>query len=936
MVRINSINSVNNYQYSNKQVFKGNETVQTNPQIEQLSNIQPDFAIKTPIAYTKTGEMNFPYDTKAYCYKLANGQRVIVVPQEGETVLRTYVNTGSMNEPDNLRGISHYIEHNLFNGSQGLEQGDFFKQVDKMGGSTNASTGFAETNYYISSNLLNDGDLENKIKIHASMLETPLFAADKLEKEKGIVNSEINMITSDPENLAVNKMLKNLYGIKTTSTDMIGGTTDNITNLTREDVVNYYNNNYYPANMVTVITGDVKPEETMKLISKYFTSKKQPSGQRNFEKLTPVQKTVREDFISDKATASHIAVGFNGAEPQNIKDLIFTEAAMELLSGGSTTRIDKKLKPYNASIYTEEEKISTNPKDGRALMLIAEASDENSEKVLKVIFNEIANITNNPPTDDEMQIIKKRMLNQFSSIFEHSFRTNNAIGAALLENNEAYLNNYQEIIKSMTADDIVNAAKKYLDINKASVTVVHPSSANAESINKNYNDAKSISFTGRKEAIDLSNVKEYNMPDNNFKIVTNNSRTDNCYVKMQFSTEGYNTDKLAAVLVLDELLNEGTLNKNQEEFYKDLQKSGINANFESNNKSVTVYSKFASEDMDKALKSIKELLDNPRFTQETFNEVKSRIIDNISISEKSAFDKLDTEIYKNLPQGKSKSELLKELDSLTLDDVKRLYDSIMTNSKASIAVTAPFNKKPELNDTLFNSIAAYKKFNVYSPEELLDKYIPNTQTQVLTDIDNKNQAEIIEAFKFRRGNNLKDDICLELLNTILGGNASSRLFNDLREQQKLAYHVRSNFKITDNIGLFYLKIGTTTENKDTNEISYDNLQKSIDGFNKHIKKIKTEKVTEEELNNAKLNLKNSILNMNNTHGSQTDGLLYNLNTPYGISRDNEALNMIDSITADDIYNTANYVFSGKPIYSIVATENTLKANENYLKSLQAD
>ena len=935
MVRINSINSVNNYQYSNKQVFKGNETVQTNPQIEQLSNIQPDFAVKTPIAYTKTGEMNFPYDTKAYCYKLANGQRVIVVPQEGETVLRTYVNTGSMNEPDKLRGISHYIEHNLFNGSQGLEQGDFFKQVDKMGASTNASTGFAETNYYISSNLLNDGDMENKIKIHASMLETPLFAADKLEKEKGIVNSEINMITSDPENLAVNKMLKNLYGIKTASTDMIGGTTDNITNLTREDVVNYYNNNYYPANMVTVITGDVKPEETIKLISKYFTSKKQPSGQRNFEKLTPVQKTVREDFISDKATASHIAVGFNGAEPQNIKDLIFTEAAMELLSGGSTTRIDKKLKPYNASVYTEEEQISTNPKDGRALMLIAESSDENSEKVLKLIFNEIANITNNPPTDDEMQIIKKRMLNNFSAIFEHSFRTNNAIGTALLENNEAYLNNYQEIIKSMTADDIVNAAKKYLDINKASVTVVHPSSANAESINKNYNDAKSISFTGRKEAIDLSNVKEYNMPNNNFKIVTNNCRTDNCYVKMQFSTEGYNTDKLAAVLVLDELLNEGTLNKNQEEFYKDLQKSGINANFESNNKSVTVYSKFASEDMGKALKSIKELLDNPRFTQETFNEVKSRIIDNISISEKSAFDKLDTEIYKNLPQGKSKSELLKELDSLTLDDVKRLYNSIMTNSKASIAVTAPFSKKPELNDNLFKSIAAYKKFNVYNPEELLDKYIPNTQTQVLTDIDNKNQAEIIEAFKFRRGNNLKDDICLELLNTILGGNASSRLFNDMREQQKLAYHVRSNFKITDNIGLFYLKIGTTTENKDTNEISYENLQKSIDGFNKHIKKIKTEKVTKEELNNAKLNLKNSILNMNNTHGSQTDGLLCSLNTPYGLLRDNLALKMIDSITADDIYNTANYVFSSKPIYSIVATENTLKANEDYLKSLKA-
>ena len=933
MVRINSINSVNNYQYSNKQVFKGNETVQINPQIEQLSNIQPDFAVKTPMAYTKIGEMNFPYDTKAYCYKLTNGQRVIIVPQEGETVLKTYVNTGSMNEPDNLRGISHYIEHNLFNGSQGLEQGDFFKQVDKMGASTNASTGFAETNYYISSNLLNEGDLENKIKIHASMLETPLFTAEKLEKEKGIVNSEINMITSNPENLAINKMLKNLYNIKTTSMDMIGGTTDNITNLTREDVVNYYNNNYYPANMITVITGDVNPEETMKLISKYFTSKKQPSGQRNFEKLVPIEKTVREDFISDKATGTNIVVGFNGPQPKNIKDLIFTEAAMELLSGGSTTRIDKKLKVYNASLYTEEEKVSTNPKDGRALMFIAESSDENSEKVLKVIFNEIANIANNPPTDDEMQIIKKKMLNNFSTIFEHSFRTNNAIGRSLLENNEDYLNTFQQIVKSMTADDIVNAAKKYLDINKASVTVVHPSSASPESINKKYNDAKSISFTGRKDAINLNNVKEYNMPNNNFKIITNNSRTDNCYLKMEFLTEGYNTDKLAAVLVLDELLNDGTLNKNQEEYYKALQKSGINANFESNNKSVTVYSKFAPEDMDKALKSIKELIDSPRFNQEAFDGVKSKIIDNISISEKSAFDKLNTEIYKNLPQSQTKEKVLEDLQTLTLDDVKNLYNAIMTNSKASIAVTAPFNRKPELNNILFKNIASYKKFNVYKPEELLDKYVPNTETKVLTDTDNKNQAEIIEAFKFRRGNNLKDDICLALLNTIFGGNASSRLFNDLREQQKLAYHVRSNFKITDNTGIFYLKIGTTTENKDTNEISYDNLQKSIDGFNKHIQKIKTEKVTEEELNNAKLNLKNSILNMNNTYGSQTDRLLYNLNTPYGISRDNQALQMVDSITADDIYNTANYVFSGKPIYSIVATENTLNANDSYLKSL---
>ena len=90
---------------------------------------------------------------------------------------------------------------------------------------------------------------------------------------------------------------------------------------------------------------------------------------------------------------------------------------------------------------------------------------------------------------------------------------------------------------------------------------------------------------------------------------------------------------------------------------------------------------------------------------------------------------------------------------------------------------------------------------------------------MLTDVDNKNQAEIIEAFKFRTSNNLKDEICIDLFKYNSRGNTSSGLFNDLREQQKLAYHVNSNYDITDNIGLLYLRIGTTTENKDTNEIS---------------------------------------------------------------------------------------------------------------------
>lgn len=901
----------------------------------ELNNIQPNYNIKTPIAYQKTGEINFPYDLKAHCYKLANGQKVIIVPKVGETVLKTYVNTGSMNEPDNVRGISHYIEHNLFNGSDGLEEGQFFKEVDKMGASTNASTGFAETNYYISSNLLGENDLENKIKIHASMLETPHFALEKLEKEKGIVNSEINMILSDPENIAVNKTIKNLYNINSTSTDLIGGTTDNITNLSREDVVNYYNNNYYPANMVTVITGDVKPDDTIKLISKYFTSKKQPSQKRYIEPLVPIQNPKREDIISDKATATTVIVGFNGPSGNDIKDRILTKALGKILTSASTSRMYKSLKPLNTFTWMNTEKISTNPSDGVAILFSTDCVDENSEKVLKVIYNEIAKISANPPSDDELQIIKKKMIDQFNQSFEYSSAVNIRIGTAILANNEDYINNYENIVKSITPDDISRVAKKYLDLNKAAVTVVHSDKVTPDRVQKNYNEAKNISFTGKakhKEALNLSNVKMYNFP-NNFKVVTNDTKTNNVYTDITFQVEDNIKTKPSAASLLELILNEGSAFRNQEEYDFETAKNGVTKVFNVSERSVSVRINSGADDFEKGLQLAKETIYNPRFTQETFEYVKKLVRDTLLTAEKSAYDKLDVELYKGLPDGVSKEEFLEDLKTITLDDVKALYQDLMNNAKADVVSSAPFNKKPELNNILFKEIFTLPKVKEYSENILLNVYQPVETAKVLTDTNNSNQAEIIMAYKYKANNNIKDIITLKLLNKIFGGGPSSRLFSDLREQEKLAYSVRSKFDTTEDIGTIKLSIGTTTENKETGEISYDNVQKSIEGFKRHIAKIKSEKVTDEEFSNAKLSLKNDILSSNEGTAGKTSSLASGLSSPYGLARENQCLEMIDQITIDDIYNAANYIFAGKPTYSILATENTLKANKEYLDSL---
>ena len=105
------------------QIFTGEANSEQKPQGKgrvTLPNVSPDYSVNVPIAYNHVEDIKLSDNIVAKCYKLANGQKVVIVPKEGSTVVKTYVNTGSFNEPDNLRGISHYIEHNLFNGSESL------------------------------------------------------------------------------------------------------------------------------------------------------------------------------------------------------------------------------------------------------------------------------------------------------------------------------------------------------------------------------------------------------------------------------------------------------------------------------------------------------------------------------------------------------------------------------------------------------------------------------------------------------------------------------------------------------------------------------------------------------------------------------------------------------------------------------------------------
>jgi len=513
------------------------------------------------------------------------------------------------------------------------------------------------------------------------------------------------------------------------------------------------------------------------------------------------------------------------------------------------------------------------------------------------------------------------------------------IGTAYLNDNIDYIKEYNKVVDEMTADDIIKTAKKYLDLNKAALTVVHPNGLTEEQIKARHDlvtkmNEYNISFTGtnKKTPINIDNVKTYRA-SNNFEIILNNANTNTIQYKFSLTEPVWNPKKAAIADILSDILqNAGTNTKTVEELSKTADTIGIRSGVYADDYGIELMADFPINTTDESIDYVNDIIKNTNLNQKEFNDAVERIRDHYSNIEANPYDNFRASIYKGTALEAKPDDILKSLDSITLDDVKAFYDEIFSQGQGLVTVTAPFDKHPELKQKIFDNVNSYGKVKAYDTRE--EKiYEPVEKTEVFTNIGLKNQADIIQGYRFKNSGNMKDNVCIDLLNEIFGGSASSRLFTDLRESRHLAYAVHSDYDKLGDMGVFMLKIGTTTENQETGEKTFDNVQKSIDGFNENIQKITTEKVMPEELESAKKQLKSEILNAVEQNIGKNTMLDNAKTTPYGIEQINQYYEIIDSITAEDILNTAKHIFNSKPIYSITATKDTLEYNRDYLNNL---
>lgn len=914
-------------------VSKPENTETKYPQVKELENVTPDFAVKTPQKYQKLGIEEAFNGLQIHKYKLANGYKVTIVPMEGSpATVKNYVNVGSMNETDDIKGISHFLEHMAFNGTNGdngylkLDPEDSFKKIDELGGWTNASTNYAITDYVNSTPLLDDLDLEKQIEIIAAMTENLKLSEDMIEKEKGPVCSEINMILDRPQTIALDQTLRTLFNIRSSADELVAGSVKHIKNLTRDDVKKYYDKYYTPDNMNLVITGDVDPDEVIKLVSKNFRSTKKAQSNKYSEKLTPINKTVRKDFISDKATSAQLVIGFSGPKNNDVKGQVLYEVASRYLNS-SSVGLSEKLKDYNTSGGFEAEKFIADSNSPMMLIYGTSASEDNIENVLRAVYDKF--LEAKAPSEEELKSIKEAILRENNDVFEFSSVVNDIIGRSVLLGDLTYITDYEKILNEITPEDIEGFINDYFNLNKAAITVVHPQ-VSSEEIYNNYQKAN-LSFKGRtRKPVNEDKIKVQTL-DNNVNVGFYKSKNENLSFKVCMKYEHPKNTNPALVCVYDAILGMGTKNCTREEAEAFSEKNNIVTVADLSKDDITIASQSSAEKFDLAYQKVWEYIMEPRLDEETFAKAVARVQDRLSRSKETSSSLLQDVKAEQNPYFTSNKDIEKGLQTLTLNDIKAYHNQIIKTAQAFIVMNVPENNEELMNDALmkFSQIPTVRPNN----NSKKDLYYQNTSAIVRTKAREVSQADIMQTYTYKSEGSV-DELVKEKLINIMMNSSSIGLFNNLREKEQLAYLVNSSIKHSGNLSECSFKILTTTDNKEIGEVSYDNLQKSINGFHRQLNCLLNSEYTDKDFENAKKMLKASLLNQEGTL-YKLDQLNYGMNSTYGVNFENKAFEIIDSITREDIDKFAKKMFANPPIYTIVATEDTLNANKEYLLSLKA-
>ena len=434
--------------------------------------------------------IKYPFLTKEVeIYEQDNGHKIILAHKEGGMVnVSSWVKTGSINENDKNNGISHFLEHLMFKGTHKHKAGEFDRILEAKGAIVNAATWKDYTFYYVTlPKGENNENFYTAIDLHADMMTDPIIPDYEMgapfdvndknvtdKRERHVVIEEIRMRKDQPWTKVYNATNKAMYTAHPYKRDVIG-TPEIISQVSQEEVMNYYRTFYSPKNVTTIIVGDFDSDDILNRVVQAFNWGERPEPpERNIKPDEPVKNQV---YIENESNinSAFLMFGFLGALAKDLRNTIALEMLAIILGEGTSSRLYINLvQNQEENIFNMIDSESYLFRDGSNFFVQANFNPQYKEKAIELIKGEIEKLKENID-EKELNKAKKKLKSRFACEVETVSDIGETIGYYMTVCDDlALAEEYLPICDSITAEDLKSVAKKYLDLNHAVISVLMP------------------------------------------------------------------------------------------------------------------------------------------------------------------------------------------------------------------------------------------------------------------------------------------------------------------------------------------------------------------------------------------------------------------------------------------------------------------------------
>lgn len=357
---------------------------------------------------------------------LANGVRIVTeyIPYVRSVSLGIWVNTGSRNENRNNNGISHFIEHMLFKGTQKRSAKDIAESIDSIGGQLNAFTAKEYTCYYTKTL---DSHIDLAIDVLADMLFNSRIDPKDIDVERKVILEEINMYEDSPEELVHDILSETVWAGNPLGYPILG-TKESLNSIDQQEIRRYMDENYTPMNTVIAIAGNFDFDKVVGILEQKFANWEIKNDKQT---IYPDTEFIHQISYKPKETEqTHICIGFEGIKQgdNSIYDLLVVNS---IFGGGMSSRLFQKIREEKGLAYSVYSYPSSY-KNAGMFTIYAGMSPSQVGEVLRLVREEIQLLKENKISEEELVKAKEQLKGSYILGLESTSSRMNSIGKSEL------------------------------------------------------------------------------------------------------------------------------------------------------------------------------------------------------------------------------------------------------------------------------------------------------------------------------------------------------------------------------------------------------------------------------------------------------------------------------------------------------------------------